>query len=158
GLDAGRPEVGSIEVGNPSLCGNGHQDPGESCDDGNKMAGDGCSAICQVPSGWTCTGWPSVCTMAGVCGDGVLGASGAGDGGNRAGGDGGRADCRPVEPGYECRGRSRPCVPACGDSMIVGGERCDDGNTADGDGCSSVCQVEPGASCPTGAGGTPMAG
>ena len=25
-------------------CGNGVLDPGEQCDDGNKMAGDGCSA------------------------------------------------------------------------------------------------------------------
>lgn len=29
-------------------CGNGVVDPGETCDDGNQNAGDGCSATCQV--------------------------------------------------------------------------------------------------------------
>jgi cysteine-rich repeat protein len=37
-----------------SNCGNGVLDQGEQCDDGNKNAGDGCSAICQIPAGWTC--------------------------------------------------------------------------------------------------------
>ena len=27
-------------------CGNGAVDPGESCDDGNQVAGDGCDARC----------------------------------------------------------------------------------------------------------------
>jgi len=152
GSDA-RPEIGGIEVGNPSLCGNGTLDPGEQCDDHNKMPGDGCSAICQIPSGWTCTGSPSVCSMAGVCGDGILGATEACDDGNMANGDGCSSDCKTVDPGYECRVPGRPCVPACGDSMKIGGEACDDGNTMDGDGCSSVCQVEPGATCTTPAGG-----
>ena len=33
---------------NPALCGNGMVDPGETCDDGNTTAGDGCSAQCQT--------------------------------------------------------------------------------------------------------------
>ena len=83
-------------------------DPGEACDDGNKTPGDGCSAICQIPAGWSCTGTPSVCNMAGVCGDGILGASEACDDMNTTGGDGCSADCKKVETGYECRvpGRS----------------------------------------------------
>jgi cysteine-rich repeat protein len=28
-------------------CGNGELDPGEDCDDGNRLSGDGCSAICR---------------------------------------------------------------------------------------------------------------
>ncbi|HMF40819.1 MAG TPA: DUF4215 domain-containing protein, partial [Polyangia bacterium] len=147
GTDA-HPEIPTIEVGDPTKCGNGVQDPGEQCDDGNTKAGDGCSAICQIPSGWTCTGWPSVCTMAGVCGDGILGATEACDDGNTVDGDGCSSDCKTVGAGYECRVPGRPCVAACGDNMIVGGEQCDDGNTTDGDGCSSTCQVEPGAACP----------
>src|SRR3954470_5530159 len=76
GFDGSRPDIPTIEVGNPMLCGNGEQNPGEQCDDGNKNAGDGCSAICQIPAGWSCSStFPSVCTMAGVCGDGILGAS-----------------------------------------------------------------------------------
>src|ERR1044071_2275857 len=88
GTDGSHPDVTSIEVGNPTLCGNGVMDPGEQCDDGNTNAGDGCSRICQIPAGWSCTGWPSVCTVAGVCGDSILGASEACDGGNTKAGDG----------------------------------------------------------------------
>jgi fibro-slime domain-containing protein len=157
GSDA-RPEIGGIEVGNPSLCGNGVIDPGEQCDDGNKTPGDGCSAICQIPAGWTCTGTPSVCSMAGVCGDGILGATEACDDGNTVSGDGCSSDCKTVDPGYECRVPGRPCVPTCGDGMIVGMEQCDDGNTTDGDGCSSTCQVEPGATCPKTSTGAPAPG
>lgn len=35
-------------------CGNGQLNEGESCDDGNQLDGDGCSALCQVESGWFC--------------------------------------------------------------------------------------------------------
>jgi fibro-slime domain-containing protein len=146
-FDGGKPDIPTIEVGDPGKCGNGALDPGESCDDGNKTPGDGCSAICQVPSGWTCTGTPSVCNMAGVCGDGILGATEACDDGNAAGGDGCSADCKSVDTGFECRVPGRPCVPACGDGKKIGGEACDDGNQTAGDGCSAVCQVEPGATC-----------
>lgn len=34
----------------------------EQCDDGNKVANDGCSATCVREAGYTCTGSPSVCT------------------------------------------------------------------------------------------------
>jgi fibro-slime domain-containing protein len=158
GSDGSHPDVTSIEVGNPTLCGNGVMDPGEQCDDGNTNAGDGCSRICQIPAGWSCTGWPSICTMAGVCGDSILGASEACDDGNTKAGDGCSADCKTVEGGYECRVPGRPCVAACGDNMIVGGEQCDDGNKTDGDGCSAVCQVEPGATCPKTTSGAPAPG
>jgi cysteine-rich repeat protein len=30
------------------VCGDGHKDPGEQCDDGNMMSGDGCSSSCTV--------------------------------------------------------------------------------------------------------------
>jgi uncharacterized protein (TIGR03382 family) len=40
----------------PAVCGNGIVDPGETCDDGNTKAGDGCSPSCQdeKPSGGCC--------------------------------------------------------------------------------------------------------
>ena len=125
-------DIPTIEAGDPSKCGNGVMDPGEQCDDGNKTPGDGCSAICQIPAGWTCTGSPSVCNMAGVCGDGILGATEACDDKNTAAGDGCSADCKKVETGYECRVPGRRCVPACGDGKNIGGEACDDGNTTAG--------------------------
>ncbi|HEY8375446.1 MAG TPA: myxococcus cysteine-rich repeat containing protein [Nannocystis sp.] len=35
------------------LCGNGIVDPGEACDDGNTVDGDGCSAMCEQETGET---------------------------------------------------------------------------------------------------------
>ncbi|HMN27207.1 MAG TPA: M4 family metallopeptidase, partial [Caldilineaceae bacterium] len=35
-------------------CGNGRINEGESCDDGNRTAGDGCSPLCQLEDGWFC--------------------------------------------------------------------------------------------------------
>lgn len=50
----------------PTSCGDGHLNhaAGEMCDDGGNTPGDGCSAACQVESGWTCDGGsPTTCTM-----------------------------------------------------------------------------------------------
>lgn len=44
------------------VCGDGVIEGTEQCDDGDSQGGDGCSAICQVESGWTCVGEPSVCS------------------------------------------------------------------------------------------------
>ncbi|MEK6812050.1 MAG: DUF4215 domain-containing protein, partial [Nanoarchaeota archaeon] len=46
-------------------CGNGVIDVGEGCDDGNKVSSDGCSSLCVVETGYTCTGAPSKCTYGG---------------------------------------------------------------------------------------------
>jgi cysteine-rich repeat protein len=43
-------------------CGNGTIDAGETCDDGNRVAGDGCSAACAVENDFSCTTpGPSTC-------------------------------------------------------------------------------------------------
>nr|WP_237726584.1 Ig-like domain-containing protein [Corallococcus coralloides] len=47
----------SITVRGPPVCGDSYIDPGEVCDDGNRVAGDGCRADCQGVE---------------VCGDGLL--------------------------------------------------------------------------------------
>jgi cysteine-rich repeat protein len=44
----------SCIVVNP-ICGNGILESGESCDDDNTANGDGCSSICQIEEGCTCT-------------------------------------------------------------------------------------------------------
>lgn len=36
------------------ICGDGDRDVDEACDDGNRRSGDGCSADCQIESGYTC--------------------------------------------------------------------------------------------------------
>jgi len=56
-------------------CGDGLVDPGEQCDDGNRVSGDGCSASCTVEPCRTCSGQPSVCRPAAdgtSCSDGVF--------------------------------------------------------------------------------------
>ncbi len=39
-------------------CGDGMVGGAEACDDGNTVAGDGCSSTCAVESGWDCTNTP----------------------------------------------------------------------------------------------------
>jgi len=38
-----------------SACGDGNVDPGEDCDDGDQVSGDGCSSDCKVEAGFTCS-------------------------------------------------------------------------------------------------------
>jgi cysteine-rich repeat protein len=64
-----------------ALCGDSIVDPGEQCDDGNRVGGDGCSSICQTE------------TPQAACGDGQLDADEACDDGNVASSDGCSATC-----------------------------------------------------------------
>jgi len=50
------------DVDVPVTCGNGAVDPGEDCDDGNVLDGDGCETSCR----WTCRGDPD-CDDGGIC-------------------------------------------------------------------------------------------
>ena len=96
------------------ICGNAHIDPGEVCDDGNTVSGDGCSADCKSIE---------------TCGNGILDTiSEVCDDGNTVSGDGCSADCKSIE--------------ICGNGIIdtYTGEVCDDDNTIDGDGCSHDCK------------------
>ena len=113
---------------------------GETCDDGNTAAGDGCSATCAIDVGFACTGTPSVC--AATCGDGVIAAPAeACDDGNVTAGDGCSSTCA-IEPRYSCAGAPSTCTSGCGDGIVAGSEQCDDGNTVRGDCCSATCQHE----------------
>ena len=81
------------------MCGNGKVESGESCDDGNTTADDGCDANCKVDDGWDCSGEPSSCTP--KCGNGkVLGMEGRDDN-NMNSGDGCSSICA-IEVGYDC--------------------------------------------------------
>lgn len=53
-----------VITGTRSTCGNGVIENGESCDDGNEVAGDGCDADCQVETCRACSAAPSVCGLA----------------------------------------------------------------------------------------------
>jgi fibro-slime domain-containing protein len=139
------PPVDAITI-NPMLCGNGVLDPGEQCDDGNTVGGDGCTPLCQIEQGWTCPTPGQPCVRTEICGDGILQPPEQCDDGNVASGDGCSSTCM-IEPGWVCRVPGKPCTPTCGDGMITGTKTCDDGNDVSGDGCSSTCQVEPGWTC-----------
>ncbi len=79
-------------------CGDGrlNQPSFELCDDGNNVNGDGCSSICAVENGWSCTGGqtsPSVC--GGICGDGQIVGNELCDGTSLGG-----ASCTSIGQGY----------------------------------------------------------
>ncbi len=140
--------VGCPASGTPGpYCGDGVEDLGESCDDGNEIGCDGCSITCHLEGcgngiaecGEECDdgnlingdGCSAECEDEGdLCGNGTVDIDEQCDDGNTVAGDGCAPDCT-VEPG-----------PECGDSEMEGLEECDDGNTADCDGCSSICRVE----------------
>ncbi len=131
----------------PITCGDGSLDPGEECDDGNIVDGDGCQASCRFPA----------------CGDGVIDGDEACDDGNLNPGDGcsvicgNEADCGDgqLDLGEQCdqgAGNSNApdaacrndCTSAgCGDGILDSGEECDDGNAVFGDGCSPLCIADP---------------
>ena len=129
-------------------CGDGTADQGESCDDGNHLAGDGCSADClsdetcgngvvDLAAGEACDdgnttdndGCSSLCAEPG-CGDGTKDLSEVCDDGNHTNGDGCSATCASNE--------------TCGNGVVDVGESCDDGNSVAGDDCPLGCGM---ASC-----------
>jgi fibro-slime domain-containing protein len=127
---------------------------GEACDDGNLVAGDGCTGTCvREPSpgdgiSWECpynaaTKAGGMCYQA-VCGDGKTeGDEGCDDVNNNLG-DGCSPGCK-LEP--DCSAGA--CKSTCGDGLILASdnEECDDGNKRDGDGCSAACKLEMGFKC-----------
>src|SRR4051794_1405055 len=70
--------------GNNAVCGDGHVDPGEECDDGNETNGDGCSSACK--------------TELPVCGNGKVESGEQCDDGNTTSGDGCSATCLNENP------------------------------------------------------------
>jgi cysteine-rich repeat protein len=140
-----------------TVCGDGIAVGAETCDDGNSVANDGCSATCRQEIGWTCvdpaapSNAPDTCSP--ICGDGIriMGRE-ACDDGNLRNDDGCDVSC-VVEPGFGCIDPISPpttgdvCRTICGDGIRAGSETCDDGNAANSDGCSSTCAVESGFTC-----------
>ncbi|MBK7825969.1 DUF4215 domain-containing protein [Nannocystis sp.] len=95
----------------PPVCGDGVQDPGEGCDDGNAVDEDACLNNCEPAS----------------CGDNLLWVGvEACDDGNHNDADGCAAAC---------------ISPTCGDGVVdmQNGEKCDDENQVDDDSCNNLC-------------------
>jgi cysteine-rich repeat protein len=69
------------------VCGDSLEELGEECDDGNTIAGDGCSASCTDE----------------FCGDGTVSLTDLCDDGNTADGDGCSSTCDLETPGHACQ-------------------------------------------------------
>jgi cysteine-rich repeat protein len=113
------------------ICGDGVIIGGESCDDGNRVARDGCDTGCEREPGFVCTlTAEGVSRCESVCGDGVVTADEDCDDGDAVNRDDGAC--------------TRACIAArCGDRLLHAGvEACDDGGLVDGDGCSAGCRFE----------------
>jgi len=149
GGDYGSPGKMNSSCAANSVCGNKVVEVGESCDDGNTVACDGCSASCQLEA-------PP------ICGNGKVEPCEECDDGNLLDADGCSSTCKAevpavcgngvVEPGEECDdgnfinldGCSSVCKKegVCGNGIKEPGEQCDDGNNLDGDGCNMNCGLE----------------
>jgi len=133
------------EVCQPGVCGDGVQNPGEQCDDGNTNEDDTCLSSCQLAS----------------CGDGVVGPGEGCDDGNDNNDDACTNDCKlascgdgRIQQGEACDdgnaietdGCLSTCVEAsCGDGYVEAGvEECDDANPSNTDACLNSCKA---ASC-----------
>jgi fibro-slime domain-containing protein len=134
------------------ICGDGVLDPGEACDDGNTVAGDGCIATCQqVEANFVCPTPGQACVSTIKCGDGKIAGDEQCDDKNSRNNDGCSSTCQ-IEPGWSCPIQGDRCVATkCGDGIIAGNEQCEDGNPTPmgGDGCDANCQIEPGWVCDT---------
>ncbi|CAI2384176.1 unnamed protein product [Moneuplotes crassus] len=130
------------------------------CYDNNTVAGDGCSSVCKVESGYTCfwnTGTSeSDCTD--DCGDGKIITTMPTtycDDGNTSSNDGCSSTCA-IESGWICSGGTTStadtCSDDCGDGKVMDVQAgyCDDNNNNDGDGCNSTCAVETYWTCTSG--------
>jgi len=95
------------------ICGDGILQPGEACDDGNPIPGDGCSGVCTIEPGFVCPtpGQLCVAVVIQICGDGLVEGSEACDDGNDKSGDGCSGICT-VESGWSCELPGQPCVPS----------------------------------------------
>lgn len=111
----------------------------ETCDDGNTMSGDGCSATCQQEPGYTCAG-AGQCVDIDECAE-MTDNCPAG------------TNCKNTPGSFTCEcgpGQAwdgMKCVDGCGDGDLQAPEVCDDGNITQGDGCDANCQKEPGYFC-----------
>lgn len=131
-------------------CGDGVQQRGEACDDGNTLSGDGCRNDCLKSE---------------ACGDGVLDSGEQCDNGDPAQGgfnsdvvsDACRTSCENPRCGDNVVDTGEQCEPPgsvncsslcfflnndCGNLILEPGETCDDGNVLNGDGCRSNCTLE----------------
>jgi fibro-slime domain-containing protein len=99
-----------------TVCGDGHKQGTEQCDDGNTRPFDGCSATCtnEPKCGYPSNDPTKPYQCFSVCGDGIKMPDEKCDDGNTQNGDGCSSTCT-IEPGYNCTA----AAPTLGDSLTV---------------------------------------
>lgn len=122
-------------------CGDGKVDPGEICDDGNNIGGDGCDPTCK----------PEPKPLA----DGTLLITEIQPNPNAVDDQNGEwlevynptnkpidMTCWKIGKGNFPAGEIHVIQPSCGNGRTEQLEKCDDGNVLAGDGCGATCDVE----------------
>ena len=112
------------------LCGNGAVDPGEECDDGNRVNGDGCDVSCR----FTCTHGVSddVCADGNYCN----GPETCDANHNCVPSTGPLADGTICGEANKCAaGKCTVAAPDCGDTLVEPPEECDNGPSGDSASC-----------------------
>ena len=97
----------------------------EQWDDGNEVNSDGCSSTCQIETGYTWSGDPSVWQK---CGNSKKEGTEGCDDGNFITGDGWSSSWT-VEGGWTWNGAVLSICQYWGNGIKEGTEACDDGNT-----------------------------
>jgi cysteine-rich repeat protein len=117
-------------------CGDGVLGPGEECDDGNTMSGDGCDPACRVEPCYSCAGQPSVCSPlpdGSACDDGLFcngtDTCSAGLCSIHTGID-------PCAGGAECNNVCNEAAKGC--AAVAGTPCTDDGNACTSDQCDGT--------------------
>mmetsp|Transcript_7866 Transcript_7866/g.15196 ORF Transcript_7866/g.15196 Transcript_7866/m.15196 type:complete len:1261 (-) Transcript_7866:519-4301(-) len=137
------------------VCGNGRRwNSIEVCDDGNSLAGDGCS-FCKVDLNWTCSGGtstsPDKCSRLATPEDPSPNSPNRTEEVPKPANDPPQypnpstpTTPTPPEPQNITEVSNEPIVhiPTCGDQQVDTGEECDDGNSNNNDGCSALCMTE----------------
>ena len=132
----------------PPVCGNGTQESGEACDDGNTANGDCCNSSCQYEAsgsactdGFFCNG-TDTCNGAGVCthsGDPCAGPDGDANCAESCNEDG--DNCTAADPNGSVCTDGSACTQNdnCQAGVCVGtATGCDDANACTSDACDSV--------------------
>ncbi len=113
------------------LCGNGVQEAGEACDDGNADNGDACTVGCLLAINQACVASAQCQTH--LCQGGTCQPC---------------ADAGQCASGLRCSQGNCLFGPLqCGDGAVQAGEACDDANFVETDECTTACVKPFGVAC-----------